>query len=324
MVFCHNDCQTVLSASAKTEERWKASGVGFWGAVMKNQLATLMILAGAVVCCGCAAVVIGAAAGGGAAAYIAGKVTRTYNSEYHQTVRASIETLDSLKLPMSQKTLDESKTFIRAERADGTPISVEVAPTGPRQTEVGVRTGSVGVSELEASERIQNRIRDRLAKLTAEESKATEKSASIPLLETVEEPRRAAVEPKIVLEKERPTATPAISKRASPELTIYFDQDSNELLQSEIVKLNRIAEAFIKKPDLKLTLNGYTDSSGSAGYNRMISESRASTVKMFFAGKGVDPSRITVVGHGAKNFAASNASEEGRQMNRRVEIVLER
>jgi outer membrane protein OmpA-like peptidoglycan-associated protein len=88
------------------------------------------------------------------------------------------------------------------------------------------------------------------------------------------------------------------------------------------VKLNRIVETFIKKPDLKLILNGYSDSLGSMDYNRMISESRASTVKMYFAGKGVDPARITVIGHGAKDFAASNASEEGRQMNRRVEISL--
>lgn len=271
---------------------------------MKSWLAHLLILAAGALCYGCAAVVIGAGAGGGAAAYLAGRVTRTYDSEYHQTVRASIETLDSLKLPVSEKTVDESRAVIRAARADGTPVSVEVVPAGPRQTEVGVRTGSVGVSELDASERIQNRIKDRLAKIAMEESRPADRSVAITQPETVEEP------------------TQADSKRSPPELTIYFDRDSNELLQSEIEKLNRIAETFIRKPGFKMILNGYSDSSGSMDYNRMISESRASTVKMFLAGKGVNPSRITVVGHGAKDFAASNASEEGRQMNRRVEINL--
>ena len=271
---------------------------------MKRQLANLLILAGGLLSYGCAAVVIGAGAGGGAAAYITGKVTRTYDSAYHQTVRASIETLDSLKLPVSEKTVDESRAFIRAERADGTPVSVEVVPAGPRQTEVGVRIGTVGIGELDASERLQNRIKDRLAKIAMEESRPADSSVAITQPETVEEP------------------TQADSKRSPPELTIYFDRDSNELLQSEIEKLNRIVETFIKKPRFKMILNGYSDSSGSMDYNRMISESRASTVKMYFAGKEVNPTRMTIVGHGAQNFAAGNDSEEGRRMNRRVEIHL--
>lgn len=289
---------------------------------MKSQVANLLILVGAVVSYGCAVVMIGAGAGAGAAAYIKGKVTQTYDSEYRLTVRASIETLDSLRLPVSEKTADESKTIIRAERADGTPVIVEVVPAGPAQTEVGVRTGTLGIGELEASEQIQAGIKERLAKLAREESKAPDRPVSITQPEAGEGPPRAAAVPKAAVERERPASTRADSKRSSPELTIYFSRDSNELLQSEIVKLNQIVEAFLNQPELKLILNGYSDSSGSEDYNRMISESRASTVKMYLAGKGMDPSRMTVVGHGAKNFAASNASEEGRQMNRRVEISL--
>jgi outer membrane protein OmpA-like peptidoglycan-associated protein len=291
---------------------------------MKNQLALLLILAGGLVTCGCAAVMIGAGAGAGAAAYIKGKVTRTYDAEYRRTVQASIEALDSLKLPVTGKTLDESKTFIRAERPDGVAVSVEVIPAGPGQTEVGVRTGAVGISELDASEQIQARIKDRLARIALEESKAADWPASITSRAPVEEPPRLTAVSKTALEKERPRAAQAGSKRLLAEFTIYFDRDSNELLQREIVKLDRIAETIIKQPGLRLILNGYSDSSGSMDYNRMISEGRASTVKMYFAGKGVEPARITVVGHGAKDFAASNASEEGRQMNRRVEISLVR
>ena len=88
------------------------------------------------------------------------------------------------------------------------------------------------------------------------------------------------------------------------------------------MKLDRIAEALIRQPDLKASLNGYSDASGSTEYNRMISESRASSVKMYLVGKGVDPLRISVVGHGMKDFAASNASEEGQRLNRRVEITI--
>lgn len=291
---------------------------------MKSQLGNLLILVGGLVSYGCVAVMIGAGAGAGAAAYIKGKVNQTYDADYPHTVQASIEALNALKLPVSEKTSDKSKTLIRAEHADGTPVTVEVVPAGPGQTEVGVRTGALGISisEQEASEQIQADIKKRLAKLALEASKAAERPAAPTQPEPIEEAPRTMAVSKTALERDRPASTPAASKRTAPEFTIYFNRDSNELLQSEIVKLNQIVEAFTRKPGLKLILNGYSDFSGSMEYNRMISESRASTVKMYLAGKGVDPSRITVVGHGAINFAASNADEEGRQMNRRVEISL--
>lgn len=283
-----------------------------------------MVMAGAAITCGCAAVLIGAGAGAGAVAYTKGKMTHTYDADYRRTVQASIDALDSLKLPVSEKTADAAQTVIRAKRADGTPVSVEVVPAGPARTEVGVRTGAVGISELAASEQIQTHIRERLARLALEESKAAERTAAETRPQTAEEPPRAMAAPAAASEKARPAAIPAGGQRSSPELTIYFGRDSNELPGSEIAKLNKIVEAFNRQPDLKLILNGYADASGSGEYNRMISESRAAAVKMYFAGKGVDPGRMTVVGHGARNFAAGNASEQGRQMNRRVEIELER
>ena len=289
---------------------------------MNSKFAGLLILVGAVASYGCAVVVIGAGAGAGAAAYLKGKVTRTYDAGYRRTVRASVEALDALKLRVSEETGDEAKTVIRAERADGTPVSVEVVPVGPGQTEVGVRTGTVGISELEASEQIQASIRKRLSPLPLGAFPSSDRPASITPPEPVEESPRAVIAPKTALGRQGPTSTQTGSKRHAPELTIYFDRDSNELLQNEIVKLDHIAETSVKKPNSKLILNGYSDSSGSMDYNRMISESRASAVKMYLAGKGVDPSRMTVVGHGAKNFAAGNTSEEGRQFNRRVEITF--
>jgi len=281
---------------------------------MKSKLAYFNILLCGFVACGCAAVLVGAGAGAGAAAYVKGKLTRTYDAEYHKTVSASIETLGSLKIPITEKTDDELKTTIHAKRADGTPVSVEVVRTGPGQTEVGIRTGTVGVTELRASEQIQDRITERLARKTMEESKAVERSGQTTQPEMVEKPPQAS--------KESPTSTQRLSKRSPPELTIYFAQDSNELLEIEVLKLDKIAETLIGEPDLKLTLNGYSDSSGSTDYNLMISESRASAVKMYLVGKGVDPLRIAVIGHGAKDFAASNASQEGQRQNRRVEINM--
>jgi len=96
--------------------------------------------------CGCAAVIIGAgAAGAGAFAFTKGKLSRTYEYGYHETINASIATLESLKIPVEDKIGDELKTFIFAKRPDGTPVNVEVLRISPNATEVAIRTGKIGV-----------------------------------------------------------------------------------------------------------------------------------------------------------------------------------
>ena len=76
---------------------------------------------------GCAVAIVGiGAAGAGAAAYFNGKLTKTYESEYHQTVQASSTTLEELKIPKTETIADELKTEIHAERPDGTPVVIEI------------------------------------------------------------------------------------------------------------------------------------------------------------------------------------------------------
>jgi outer membrane protein OmpA-like peptidoglycan-associated protein len=84
-----------------------------------------------------------------------------------------------------------------------------------------------------------------------------------------------------------------------------------------------VAETVSQQPEAKLILNGYTDAVGSSDYNVMIAESRASTIKLYLVAKGIHPLQITVVGKGARDFVATNDSEEGRSLNRRVEIQIE-
>ncbi len=103
---------------------------------------------------------------------------------------------------------------------------------------------------------------------------------------------------------------------------IFFEQDSNELSPKAIEKLNRIYEILANNPAAKLALNGYSDSIGSPSYNRMVSEYRAHSVKIYLSGKRIKPSRMMAFGHGAQKFIASNKSAEGRRLNRRVEIEL--
>jgi outer membrane protein OmpA-like peptidoglycan-associated protein len=288
---------------------------------MKRDLAIIIILPYLLITSGCAVAVlgIGAVAGTGAA-YLAGKDTRIYDSEYHQTAQACMETLNSLKIPVSQKSTDELKMTIQARRADETPVYIEVVRRGPGRSEVGIRTGVVGISELEASKQIHDALKERLplkghalAKTGTTKSPVDE-SEQPPEIPTKRGSGRKTDEPSSI----------SFARRAPPELTIFFALDSNELRPSEIAKLDNVVKTVSQQPEAKLILNGYTDAVGSSDYNFMIAESRASSIKLYLIAKGVNPLQITVVGKGARDFVATNDSEEGRSLNRRVEIQIDR
>ncbi|MBW2410792.1 MAG: OmpA family protein, partial [Deltaproteobacteria bacterium] len=78
----------------------------------------------------------------------------------------------------------------------------------------------------------------------------------------------------------------------------------------------------IANPGVKVSVEGYTDSSGSYSYNISVSQFRANTIKSYLVGKGVNPAQITAAGLGPESPIAGNDTEAGRRQNRRVEIKL--
>jgi general secretion pathway protein A len=101
---------------------------------------------------------------------------------------------------------------------------------------------------------------------------------------------------------------------------IFFPHNSNELSREALAALDQIALFLKSHRNLKININGYTDSVGSATYNLSVSQFRANSIKSYLAGKGVDAAHLNAVGLGPKNPIASNDTSEGRQQNRRVEI----
>jgi outer membrane protein OmpA-like peptidoglycan-associated protein len=290
---------------------------------------------------GCAVAVIGiGAAGAGAFAYLNGKLTKTYESEYHETVRASSVTLEELKIPVSETTADELKTDIQAERPDGTPVNIEVVRIDPTHTQVSVRTGSLGVWDRRVSEQIHGYIFEALSQKAAADKTPSERSVPEDLQATpAEKPEPAIIEEdlgessKITGSQAAPPIGPAgqESEKESIEaahmladsvFVIFFEQNSNELSQKAMEKLDRVFEILKQNSEAAITINGYSDSLGSIAYNNMISEIRANAVKSYLIAKGVAPARMTAFGHGSQKFIGSNQTEQGRRLNRRVEIEL--
>ena len=79
---------------------------------------------------------------------------------------------------------------------------------------------------------------------------------------------------------------------------------------------------MLKKPNWRLKISGHTDNVGSAASNMKLSQNRAEAVKTYLISKGIDRSRFKAEWFGSKNPIASNKTEEGRQRNRRVEMLL--
>ena len=87
-------------------------------------------------------------------------------------------------------------------------------------------------------------------------------------------------------------------------------------------RLDKLAKFLTEFPERKLLFEGYTDSVGSASFNQTLSERRAAAVQQALIQRGVAADRIVARGYGKDFPVADNSSDEGRAMNRRVEIVI--
>ena len=88
------------------------------------------------------------------------------------------------------------------------------------------------------------------------------------------------------------------------------------------IRLAKVAGIIQAYPDLKLQIEGYTDSTGSVEHNQELSERRAAAVRDFLVSQGVSMNNVYAQGFGPENPVASNSTPHGRQMNRRVDLVV--
>lgn len=103
---------------------------------------------------------------------------------------------------------------------------------------------------------------------------------------------------------------------------ITFNTDSADINAGFYATLNSVAKVLNKYDNSTVMVTGYTDSTGSTEYNQALSKQRAAAVAAYLQGQGVKASRFEIVGMGPLNPIASNATAQGRQQNRRVEIKI--
>jgi outer membrane protein OmpA-like peptidoglycan-associated protein len=103
---------------------------------------------------------------------------------------------------------------------------------------------------------------------------------------------------------------------------VLFDVDSAQLDSAGRVTVSEMAGVLVEYPKTAVVVQGHTDASGPETHNLALSERRADAVRGLLVGRGVEPQRITAIGYGEGYPVAENDSQWGRQLNRRVDVMI--
>ncbi len=131
-----------------------------------------------------------------------------------------------------------------------------------------------------------------------------------------------------VLEEERRTSEIEIERLKNENLKITMNSEVSFGFDSSVLNpafhgtLNKVADILNRYPRTTTRITGHTDSRGSTGYNQSLSEQRANAVVWYLADRGVDSGRMVAEGRGEFQPRATNDTEAGRQLNRRVEMLI--
>ena len=136
----------------------------------------------------------------------------------------------------------------------------------------------------------------------------------------VEAPKKVAKKPKPA---PKPAPKPVVHENITLGAHALFDTNKSDLRAAGSAELDDVAAKLKSYYSLdSIDVVGHTDDRGAAAYNQGLSERRAAEVKDYLVSKGVPANKISTSGAGEGSPTASNNTAEGRQQNRRVEIMI--
>ncbi len=119
-----------------------------------------------------------------------------------------------------------------------------------------------------------------------------------------------------------PVAIEPVAERKFVLSDVLFDLNSPALKKDFTSQLDTLVDILNKNQSLQIMIVGHTDNTGREPYNIRLSTSRAEAVGLYLIDKGIEQTRIRFEGRGSSQPIADNTSDEGREKNRRVEIIL--
>ena len=236
-----------------------------------------------------------------------------------------------------------SDTLVMAEKAwsDNEPKSKvdHLAYMGAQRVVVAQESASSRASQAVIAGAAAERDRMRLQQRTAEADRARQQLASAEQSNANKTAALAQADAATLREQARADSSDARANALAQQLLelnakktergyvvtlqdVLFDTGQARLMPESAGFLARLADAFKRNASLTAAIEGYTDSVGGSNANYELSDRRANAVKTALMSLGVRDEQLTVRGFGENNPVASNDTVDGRQMNRRVEIVF--
>lgn len=118
----------------------------------------------------------------------------------------------------------------------------------------------------------------------------------------------------------KPAPAPVEEKPDYNFSNVQFEFNSGVLKTESFAVLDRIAAEMKKDVSVKFVLNGHSSIEGSAEHNMSLSVDRANSVKLYLQNAGISSANLSIKGYGATQPVAPNSTEEGKALNRRVEV----
>jgi outer membrane protein OmpA-like peptidoglycan-associated protein len=261
----------------------------------------------------------------------------------------AVQTSAQAELKSAQDALQDAERM--AEKGEPSELVEHNAYLAEQRARIALRTGDIRRSEAsiaaaaEERRRLQVEAREREAAAAREQARQAELQAQQAEMARKEAEARAAQLEHARIENEKQgTARAELGaelKRLESELADLRAKETNRgwilTLKNELLfdaggatlkpgaqrALDNLAQFLTKYPDRDIAIEGFTDSTGTKELNQQLSEKRAWAVKAALVARGIQSTRIDARGYGPSFPVASNGTPTGRQLNRRVEIVID-
>lgn len=236
----------------------------------------------------------------------------------------------AVELKQAGDTLNKADQALKNDEKDATVN--QLAYIADQQINIAQQTASQKAAEAAIADASAMRTKAQLDARTAEAEAAKQKMTQVQQTAEQQAAALAAAQAKSESDQALIASQEAQLKALNAKKTdrgmvitlndVLFAVNKAELTPGGMRNVQKLADYLKQDSKIKVLVEGYTDSTGSDSYNLELSERRADSVRSALVGMGIAEDRIAKQGYGKAYPVASNSNASGRQLNRRVEIIL--